>query len=471
MTTQERAYRIVGLGLLVGALVVLASQCSDTEAPAPPSAISIVSGNFQYSLRGTTLPEPLVVKVLTDDGAVPEGARVVFTVVRGGGAASRSPVGIDSRGLASTSYTLGQELGTNVVQAAIEENPSKSVVFEGTSANFFCPEQDDTFRVRYRTPHHLFLLTHKSSLYTAQFSAGVVEVDAIIPGLSTGPFAEVKGQSFDTNVFDAAFSARGDFYVARRSFRSEILKIDPLGNVTFFAHLDEDLPLNRLYVELSMNPSGLLVGCDAKGPFVVGCRDSLTRYPKATYVNGNINHDALAVDPRRQLEDPLGEDIYFIDEASSELKRLAITGSFAVDTTRAPETVASLSRDEAESARGMVCESGQGNVYILVDSDDTKEILEVTPGGAVSVLYNFFERGSGDAAGQQRDLAFDLRNGRQYLYTLDTRNDNILRFEIAQRILTPMFSDSLLQSTLSNRKATGALDGEERVGLVVIGGD
>jgi hypothetical protein len=417
------------------------------------------------------LPEPLVVKVLTDAGGIPEDARVVFTVVQGGGTPSSASVRVDSRGLASTSYTLGPLAGTHIIEAAIDGNSSKSVFFEETSANFFCPEQKDTFEVTYRTPHHLLLATRKSGFYTGLNTGGVVEVDVIIPPLpSTSRFAEILGQSiFDTNVFDAAFSARGDLYVARRSFTSEILKIDPQGEVTFFAHLDENLLPTDLYAELSMNPSGLLVGCDANGPFVVGCRDSLLRYPEATYANHNINSDALAVDPRRQGEDPLGEDIYFIDKTSLELKRLAMD-SLTVEPARQLETVASLSKDQAESARGMVCDPGQGYVYILVDSDDTKEILEVTPDGTVTVVYDFFDRGSGDAAGEQRDLAFDIYNGRHYLYTLDTLNDNILRFDIGGRILVPMFNDSLLQSTLSNRGMNGALIGGERVGLVVLKG-
>jgi len=378
-------------------------------------------------------------------------------------------VHVDSRGLASTNYTLGSFVGTNIIEAAIHGNSSKSVSFEETSANFFCPEQKDTFEVTYRTPHHLFLATRKSGLYTGVNTGGVVEVDAIIP-VSTNRFAEIMGQSiFDTNVFDAAFSARGDLYVARRSFTSEILKIDPQGEVTFFAHLNENLPPTDLYAEISMNPTGLLVGCDASGPFVVGCRDSLIRYPDATYANHDINSDALAVDPRRQEEDPLGEDIYFIDKTNSELKRLAMD-SLTVEPSRKVETVASLSQEEAASARGMVCDPGQGNVYILVDSDDTKEILEITPEGTVTVVYDFFDRGSGDAAGEQRDLAFDVYNGRHYLYTLDTLNDNILRFDISGRILVPMFSDSLLQSTLSNRGMNGVLIGGERVGLVVLRG-
>jgi hypothetical protein len=462
--------RFASLAVLAGGLLGLVTQCSETVSPAPPDEITIESGNLQYSLRGTELPEPLVVRVRTAEGDVPEEAHVAFSVLQGGGTLSKTSVKVDGAGRASTSFTLGSELGTNVVRAAIREQSSKSVLFELTSANFFCPEQEDTLRVGYGQVHRLFLAARKSSLFPSTTGAGVVEinVDLASPPLDTRGFAEIAGSFvFEPNVFDAAFSARGDFYVARRALRSEILKISTSGVATTFAQLDEDLPPTELYAEIATNPSGLLVGCDAKGPFVVGCRDSLTRFAEATYPAATINNDALAVDPRRQSEDPLGEDIYFIDESTSELKRLALD-SLAVEA-RGLETVASLPSDEAPFATGMACEPAQGRVYILIDSETRKKILEVTPDGVVDTLYNFIlERGPGDAAGVQRDLVYDVLRGFRYLYTLDTLNDNLLRFDVGSRTLVPMFNDSLLQSTLSNRGMGGQLIGGERVGLAVL---
>jgi hypothetical protein len=460
MMIPTRARRALGLGLISGLAVVLISQCSDdTVSPAQPSRITIESGNNQYSLRGTTLRDPLVVRVRAEDGTVPADAHVVFTVEEGGGAVETATVRVDGKGLASTELTLGPDVGSNTVRAAIKENSSKSVVFEATAANFYCPEQSDTLSVHYETAHHLFLATRRSSLYTAVNSAGVVEID-VYPPFATGGFAEIAGgTTFDTNIFDAAFSARGDFYVAKRSLRSEILKIDTFGNVTFFAHLDEDLPFTDLYAEIATNPSGLLVGCDAKGPFVVGCPDTLTRFAEATYPGYGINSDAVAVDPRHQADDPLGEDIYFIDKTASNLMRLAMD-SLAVEP-RGLETVASLTAQQATFARGMVCEAREGNVYILVDADETKEIVQVTPEGVVTVLYDFFDRGDGDAAGVQRDLAYD--EGFRRLYTIDTLNNNALIYDVVLDVLVDMFDDPLLQGTISTTGGSG-----ERVGLVVL---
>ncbi len=471
MKCQKRLFRLVALGVIMGALIGLVGQCSDdTVSPAPPDEISVDSGNFQYSLRGTTLPEPLVVRVLTAEGDVPEEAHVNFSVLQGDGIPSQTSVRVDDRGRASTTFKLGPGLGTNVVLAAIKENSSKSVTFELTAANFYCPEQEDTFRVQYGTPHRLLLFSRKSSLYPSSAVAGVVEinVDILSGPFATNGFAEIAGDFvFEPNVFDAAFSARGDFYVARRALKSEILKVSTTGEATAFARLDEGLPPTDLYSEIAMNPSGLLVGCDAKGPFIVACGDSLTRFEEATFPAATINSDAMAVDPRRQWEDPLGEDIYFIDESTSELKRLAMD-SLSVET-RGLETVASLPSDEAPFARGMACEPSEGKVYILIDSDTRKKVLEVAPGGAVDTVFNFIlERGAGDAAGMQRDLVYDVLRGFPYLYTLDTLNDNLLRIDLIHRTMVPMFSDSLLQSTLSNRGAGDVLIGGERVGLAVL---
>ncbi|RLC07564.1 MAG: hypothetical protein DRI24_24675, partial [Deltaproteobacteria bacterium] len=378
----------------------------------------------------------------------------------------KTTVTVDNRGEASTRYTLGTDLGTNIVKAAIEENSSRSIEFQSIASNFFCPEQNDTFSVQYQTEHHVFLFTMRSNLYYTPGSSGIVELD-VFPPLTTRGFTEVPGDYiFDSTVYDMAFSARGDLYVARRSITSEILMIDKFGVVSFFAHTDESQPNDNLYVELATNPSGLVIGCDFKGPFVVGCRDSLVRFDEGTFVMGGINNDALAVDPRRQAENELGEDIYFIDTSTSQLLRLAVD-SLAVESSRGLETVASLTDDQARYARGMVCDS-DGIVYILVDSDDTKQLLKYLPGGAIEELYDFFDRGAGQAAGMQRDLALEPVFGTGRLYTLDTLNDNMLVYDIQSDTMNPMLSDSLSQSALSHRGADGTLIGGERVGIVVL---
>lgn len=115
----------------------------------------------------------------------------------------------------------------------------------------------------------------------------------------------------------------------------------------------------------------------------------------------------------------------------------------------------------------MACDDRDGTIYILVDGDDTKELLQVTTDGTLTLLYDFFDRGAGDAAGEQNDLAIISRQDR--LFTLDTLNDDLLVFDIGVgKLNSPVFTDSTLKATLSNRAGDGSLTGGERVGLAVL---
>jgi hypothetical protein len=454
---------------LLGAVSLL-TQCSEDEGFVPEidrgkaAAISIISGNNQYSLHGTELPDPLSVEVRTDGGEAMGGVGVAFSVVQGGGSVSETSVVTDANGRASTSLTLGNTTGTNQVRATVESDATLSIVFTATSSNFYCPEAEDTLKTcdgcpsRYGPKDDLFLVTMRSSLFPDN-SAGIVQVN--ISSRTAGPFAELPPPTFLVSVvWDGVFSPRGDYYVARRSVFPEIVKVGVDRSVTRFSLLD--LSVIDDSVELASNPVGMLVGCDIRGPFVVRCRDSILRFPQATYTD-EINNDALAVDPRRQADDPLGEDIYFIDTSDRTLYRLPMD-SVSVEP-QGLQSVAQLTKDQAEGARGMVCDGFDGTVYIVVDTDSTKELLSVTTGGSVSQLFDFFSRGSGTAqdAGIQSDLA--LR--RPFLFTIDTYNDKLLVYDLAGTF-TPLFSDSLQQARLSERDLSGNPAGGERVGLDVL---
>ena len=90
---------------LIIASMVLVSQCSkDDNGFVPkvegeePTAITIVSGDSQYSLHGTPVPDPLVVSVTTADGAAIRGTAVNFQVTQGGGTISASSMLTDPNG-------------------------------------------------------------------------------------------------------------------------------------------------------------------------------------------------------------------------------------------------------------------------------------------------------------------------------------------------------------------------------------
>jgi hypothetical protein len=455
--------RIITIAAALSACL-LVTQCSETTEPDPAASMVITGGNNQYSFRGTELPAPLEVQVRTAGGAVPEDAVVVFTVTAGGGSVSPGSVPADNKGVASTRLTLGNGLGTNEVVASVNGAPGVNATFTATSANYYCPEAEDSLQVcdacpglDYGPKDDFFLFTDRSSLLPA-LHAGIVDVRL---GGTASEFLEIPPDLgiFPVVVFDAAFSPRGDYYISRRTTHPEIVKIDTDGEMTVFASLDalgsED------QAEIDTYSYGLLVGCDITGPFVVGCSDTLLRFPEATYANA-ANNDAVAADPRRHTDDPLGEDIYFIHVTNRELLRLPLD-SLQVEP-QGLQFVAALTADEAQGARGMVCDGFDGAVYILVDTDNTKSIVKVTPGGTKTTEFDFFSRGAGDAAGVQRDLA--LR--RPWLLTLDTLNDNLLLYEYLTVQLTPLFADSLEQAKLSDREPNGDLRSGERVGLTVL---
>ena len=95
---------------------------AEASLPPPmPTALSIISGDNQNGLTGETLADPFVVEVRDQNGDPLEGVTVTFTVSAGGGSLSDTSVDTDANGLAQTALTLGNDPGTNAVEASVEE--------------------------------------------------------------------------------------------------------------------------------------------------------------------------------------------------------------------------------------------------------------------------------------------------------------------------------------------------------------
>ncbi|MEO8621373.1 MAG: hypothetical protein ABI625_09930 [bacterium] len=99
-----------------GALTPLSVSASAT--PAAPAAVSLVSGDQQVDSVGRTLSLPLVVSVVDQFGGPLSGALITWTTVSGTGAPSSASTTSGSDGRASTTYTLGNAIGTETVSAA-----------------------------------------------------------------------------------------------------------------------------------------------------------------------------------------------------------------------------------------------------------------------------------------------------------------------------------------------------------------
>lgn len=429
--------------------------CEDNQAPAPvPGGLEIVSGDAQYTRKGTKLEDPVIVRVASDQGGAAPGMTVHFQVIEGGGTLSRTAVTTDNNGRASVHWTVGPNTGSNRLRVTVAENSALTTVATATSSEYYCIEEEPTFAAKFAGAHGLMMLTRSSSITGA--TSGLVRYDVnnsnhSFNGTAIGSYPD---GAFLNVLRDCVFSANGDLFISWNHSHDEIVKVATDGSVSHFATLDPAPVDAAPGAELAMTPNGVLVGCDAVGPFYVTCRDTLFRFEDAIFSGSDLtrdaaNNDALACDPN-------SGDVYFIYKADRDLLRIPFDGTTAGPATK----VADLSQDESDGARGMVVDGTDGSIYLLVESTGTKSIVKVTSAGVVTTERDFFTRGAGDAAGIQSDLAIDRQF--RYLYTLDTRNNVFLQYSLNDQTLftlTPPGADPLQASNLSSG---------ERVGLDVV---
>jgi hypothetical protein len=457
------------IAALAIALLIVTTACENTEEPLPPSRIAIVTGDGQYSKRGTQLPQPLEVKVQFPDLSDAGDVKVRFRSVEGGGIASPATAVTDGGGIASVRYSLGDVVGTNRIRAELVDDNSKFVEFVANAGEYFCTEEDPTYQQKFGTQgviqRDLFLFTRHSSVNTdgGRSVAGIVRLVVEAGALRATSFSSYEEGISWYVPRDAAFSHAGDLYLAWNPGLPELAKVRVNKNTTYFSQLD-----SYDGGEITRSPAGVLVGCDERGPFVVGCRDTLSRFRKFDAWYSGVfpdaaNHDAVAVDM-----DPMSpnyEDIYYIYLADNSLRRLPVD---SLTATGQSENVTTLTADEAAGCKGMVYDQDRTDdrLFLLVDTDDTKAIIRVTLAGDKTVEYNFFDRGPGDAAGIQNDLA--IQQNIDFLYTIDTLNDLLIQYDINQQVLSVWFPDTLSGYDPESISRTGIPD--ERVGLVVLPG-
>lgn len=109
----------------VFAAMTVASCAKDylTDVPRVASMIRI-SGDGQTGPIGSTLSQPLVVRLVDLDGAPVTGEVIVWEVASGGGSVSSTQSPTDADGRAATSLRLGTTIGSSVVHATLGQlNP------------------------------------------------------------------------------------------------------------------------------------------------------------------------------------------------------------------------------------------------------------------------------------------------------------------------------------------------------------
>jgi len=92
----------------------------------PAASVTVSGGNNQAGPAGTTLPQALSVVVADQYGNPVANATVNFSDNGSGGSFSSNPVGTNSSGIASTSYTLPLDVGTILINASVAgvQNPA-----------------------------------------------------------------------------------------------------------------------------------------------------------------------------------------------------------------------------------------------------------------------------------------------------------------------------------------------------------
>jgi hypothetical protein len=119
MRYSSHARRVIFPGSL---LAVLACGGGDLTLPGqvgPPADLLQVSGNSQSARAGNEVPDPLVVRLVDEQGNPVRGSAVSWVVGDGGGSVSAVTVQTDTAGLASTRLTLGPSPGANTVNAVV----------------------------------------------------------------------------------------------------------------------------------------------------------------------------------------------------------------------------------------------------------------------------------------------------------------------------------------------------------------
>jgi hypothetical protein len=120
---------------VIVALPMAAVACTDADplepGPLPVGAhYEIAGGDEQTATPGAELPEPVVVRVLSADGAPVAGQIINFVVTEGGGSVFAGRAITDAAGMARERWTLGDAPGANRLEArAVDSTNGERLVF------------------------------------------------------------------------------------------------------------------------------------------------------------------------------------------------------------------------------------------------------------------------------------------------------------------------------------------------------
>jgi hypothetical protein len=120
-----------GVTRVIAQLLTNQQDAATLTINSPPAQIAAVSGGGQTAPVSSALPQPVVVKVTAKDGGPAQGVSVAFAAANGGSVGSATVVtGAD--GLASTTWSLGADVGAQSLTATAAALTGSPVIFSAT---------------------------------------------------------------------------------------------------------------------------------------------------------------------------------------------------------------------------------------------------------------------------------------------------------------------------------------------------
>ena len=120
-----------GSGALSASLEGLSATARVTVRQVPATAAEAAGGG-QEALPGSTLRDPIVVRVLDQGGTPTAGATIHFEPSEGHGSATPDSDTTDAAGEASTLWTLGTSIGPKLLTARVPDGPSVRITATAT---------------------------------------------------------------------------------------------------------------------------------------------------------------------------------------------------------------------------------------------------------------------------------------------------------------------------------------------------
>ena len=118
MSVKHFSRAILGLAILAGGVGACSDDPNDDDDDSP-ATVTITSGNNQTGAVSAALANPIVVKVVDEDGDAVSGVTVNWAVASGGGTVSAPTSTTASDGTTQVNWTLGATAGANTATATV----------------------------------------------------------------------------------------------------------------------------------------------------------------------------------------------------------------------------------------------------------------------------------------------------------------------------------------------------------------